>query len=210
MSLFKFSSELKNQRSASGKSRPGSHRRRGASVIVETFFCMTLVLLPLSIGTLQFGVVMSTSNQLEQVSREGARWSAVHASDANFQANESTQGSLRYYLKNLVVAQRTAILWTDISGDPRPIIGGTNPTPSGTTPAGFVQVIFANGIPNGSTSPAPPIAGDPKVLGSPVSGQSVSVRVVYPMTRKVFTGRITPNVGVLDNDYVSTSTFVVE
>jgi len=163
---------------------------------------MTLVLLPLSIGTLQFGVVMSTSNQLEQVSREGARWSAVHCFDANFTSNESTQGSLRYYMKNLVVAQRTAILWADIGGAPRAIYGGSNPTPTGTTPAGFVQVIYANGAPGtGSLSP---------IVGTPVSGQSVSVRVVYPMTRKVFTGRITPNVGILDNDYISTSTFVVE
>jgi len=202
MSLFKFSSGLKNPQSAPRKAPSESRRRRGASVIVETVFCMTLVLLPLSIGTLQFGVVMSTSNQLEQVSREGARWSAVHCFDASFQSDENTQGSLRYYMKNLVVAQRTAILWTDINGTPRTIIGGTNPTPSATTPAGFVQVIYANGAPGtGATT---------QIVGTPVSGQSVSVRVVYPMTRKVFTGRITPGVGILDNDYVSTSTFVVE
>ncbi len=201
MSLSTFLSHL-NPRPASRERCSDGHRRRRASVIIETALCMTLVLLPLTLGGLQFGVVMSTSNQLEQVSREGARWAAVHSFDANFGSNENTQGSLRYYLKNLVVAQRTAIKWTDINGSPRTIFGGTNPTPPGTTPAGFVQVIFANGAPgNGALTQS---------VGTPVSGQSVSVRLVYPMTRKVFTGRITPNVGILDNDYVSTSTFVVE
>ena len=188
-----------------------SRSRRGASVVVETALCMTLVVLPISIGILQYGIVMSTANQLEQISREGARYAAVHGTEATFAGSESTVGSLRYYLKNLVVAQRTSISWTDLAGVPRLPYGGTTPTPNSTTAAGFIQIIYANGMPN----PVPPSSSafytNSAVLGTPVAGQGVSVRVVYPMTRKVFVGNIAGNsIGLLDNDYISTSTFLVE
>lgn len=184
--------------------RSVSRKRRGASVIVETALCMTMVLLPLSLGTLQFGVVMSAGNQIEQVSREGARYASVHAFDANFTSDENTQGSLRYYLKNLVVAQRTALKWSDISGAPRALYTTTNPPPATNSAAGFVQIVYANGVPANGVYPLT------FLVGTPAAGQSVSIRVVYPMTRKVFTGRITAGVSILSNDYISTSTFVVE
>lgn len=227
MSLFKFSSGLKNHHSGPRRAPLGNRRRRGASVIVETAMCMTFVLLPLTIGGLQFGVVLSTSNQLEQVSREGARYAAVHAFDANFGANENTQGSLKYYLKNLVVAQRTAIRWSDISGNPR-TVRTNNSIPVSD---GFVQIIYANGIPASASIsngiPANGVIPLTQVAGTPVSGQSVSVRVVYPMARKLFIssvtlgnkkiekdaqGRYEPDgsIPTLSKDYVTTSTFVVE
>jgi len=212
MSLFKFSSGLKNRQSGPRRAPSGNRRRRGASVIVETAMCMTFVLLPLTIGGLQFGVVMSASNQLEQVSREGARWSAVHAFDANFGADEYTAGSLKSYLKNLVVAQHTAIKWSDIAGNPRPVHVDSS-TPVST---GFVQVLYNSA---GTSSSY--------IVGTPQSGQSVSVRIVYPMARKMFIGSVTlgnkkldkdehgnyapdQSINILSKDYVTTSTFVVE
>lgn len=163
--------------------------RRRASVIVETALCLTLVILPTTLGILQYGVVMTASNQIEQISREGARFAAVHCLEPTYDGdeNQSNPPSLRYYLKNNVIKNKTTILWGDLDGPVR------TPSNSSTTTVvdGFIQTI-------------------PSTLAGRVAGQSVSVKVCYPMKRKIFVGNIVPNIGVLDNDYVATSTFVTE
>lgn len=208
--LASGAAEKRGERHCCG--RNANRKRRGASVIVETAMCMTLVLLPLSLGTLQFGVILSSGNQIEQVAREGARYAAVHAFDVSFNGDENTNGSLRFYLKNLVVLQRTAIPWKDLGGTPRAPYTSTNPAPANRSQVldGFVQVVYANGVPSNGIYPAT------FVVGTPVAGQSVSVRVVYPMARKLFVGALSfsgkPDtvVPTLSKDYVATSTFVVE
>jgi len=162
--------------------------RRRASVIVETALCMTLILLPTTLGILQYGVVMSSSNQVEQIAREGARFAAVHCLEPTFDGdeNQANPPSLRYYLKNNVVKNKTTIAWSDIDGPVRT----SDPNAIGVQD-GFIQVT-------------------PGSVGARTAGTAVSVKVCYPMKRKIFTGKITPNIGNLDNDYNAVSTFNIE
>lgn len=194
--------------------RPSCRARRSASVTFETLLAVTFVLAPLSIAMLQFGIVMTAGNQLEQVSREGARYAAAHANEASLTADENTLGSLRYYLKNVVVAQRSAIQWADMNATtPRAIS-------TGTTSPGYVAIIFDNGTKaDGSPDPGKLQSNSSCIVyGTVVSGKPVTVRVVYPMKKKVFIGTIPwsqrngqdTSLNVLDNDYVVSSTFVVE
>ncbi len=171
--------------SSNSKKRMGRNMRsrRGAAVIVETALCLALVILPTSIGILQFGIVMNASNQIEQIAREGGRFASVHCLEPTFDGdeNQANPPSLRYYLKNSVVANKTTIAWTDLDG----------PVRTGAGTDGYVQVT-------------------PSTVAARVAGQAVSVTVVYPMARKIFTGKIVAGITTLDNDYKATSTFVVE
>lgn len=159
------------------------HSRRRASAIVETALCLSIVILPTSLGILQYGIVMNASNQIEQIAREGGRFAAVHCLEPTFDGSETQANppSLRYYLKNNIVKNKTTILWTDIDGAVR--------TGAGTE--GYIQVT-------------------PSTVAARVSGQAVSVKVCYPMARKIFVGKIVPGIATLDNDYSSTATFNIE
>lgn len=193
MSLFtpqsKFQPKRNSSRFAGRRSRCVS--RRGASVMVETALCMTLILLPLTLGILQFGVVLNASNQVEQISREGARFAAIHCGEGTFDddENQANPPSLKYYLKNSVVQSKTGILWSDLN-----------------SPNGSIRVFY----------PASITSANPD--GQPISGQGVSVKITYPMKRKLFIGSLTFNsklgadnsVSILRRNYVATSTFVVE
>ncbi|RYX84361.1 pilus assembly protein [bacterium] len=165
------------------QSHPRSHLRRGASVIVETALCLTIVILPTSLGILQYGIVMNASNQVEQIAREGGRFAAVHCLEPTFDGSETQASppSLRYYLKNNIVKNKTTIAWADIDGAVR--------TGAGTE--GYIQVT-------------------PSTVAARVSGQAISVKVCYPMSRKIFVGKVVPGVSTLSNDYNTTSTFNIE
>ena len=94
------------------------HNRRGGSTLIETALCLTFILLPLLLGGLQFGLVLTTTNALEQVSREAGRYAAMHYGEPTFDSNENqgnTAGSDRS-LKNYVriVAEDNDIPWNDI------------------------------------------------------------------------------------------------
>ena len=92
----------------------GTRRSRRASVLVETALCLAFVLLPLTLGILQFGVIMSTANQVEQLTRDGGRWAAVHAQSTNFDSDENTSGSLKNYMKTQT-AGLTTVKWSDLT-----------------------------------------------------------------------------------------------
>ena len=93
-------------------------RRRSGSTLVETALCLSFILLPLLLGGLQFGLVLTTTQALEQVSREAGRFAAVHYGESTFDGAD-TQGdtagsdpSLKNYLKR--VSQANGIPWNDI------------------------------------------------------------------------------------------------
>ena len=96
---------------------PRRKRRRG-STLVETALCLAFVLLPLLLGGLQFGLVLTTTHALEQVSREAGRFAAVHYGEATFDGADTqgnaagTDPSLRNYLKK--VSEANGIPWNDI------------------------------------------------------------------------------------------------
>ncbi len=95
-------------------SQGGARRSRRASVLVETSLCLAFILMPLTLGILQFGVIMSTTNQVEQLARDGGRWAAVHAQSTNFDSDENTSGSWKYYMKGQT-AGLTTIKWSDLT-----------------------------------------------------------------------------------------------
>lgn len=88
------------------------HTRRRASVMVETALCLAFVLLPLTVGVVQYGIVISAMSQLDQLSRDAGRYASVHAGEANFDSSETTAGSLKNYVK--AMTDKTVIPWADI------------------------------------------------------------------------------------------------
>ena len=99
-------------------SRPG---RRNGSTLVETALCLTFVLLPLLLGGLQFGLVLTTTHALQQVSREAGRFAAIHYGEPTFDGSETQTGtagsgpSLKNYLRT--VADDNDIPWDDIKNN---------------------------------------------------------------------------------------------
>jgi hypothetical protein len=174
----------------SGKrTRLRSRSRHRASALVETALCLTLVILPTSIGILQYGIVMSASNQIEQVAREAGRFAAVHCLEPTFDGNENQASppSLRYYLKNTAMKSKATVLWIEIDG----IVDRSPTAPYPVLPEGSVQVT-------------------PAAVADRVSGQGVTVKIAYPMKRKLFVGTIVPGISKLANDYNATSSFIIE
>ena len=64
--------------------KAGGWRRKGQA-LVEMAFVMGILMM-LSLGIVQFGIVYSTSIQLTNLAREGARFGAIHGSDPNVEA----------------------------------------------------------------------------------------------------------------------------
>ncbi len=93
-------------------------RRRRGSTLVETALCLIFVLLPVLLGGLQFGLVLTTTHALEQVSREAGRFAASHYGETTFNSDEnqgsaaSADPSLKYYVR--AVATDNGIPWNDI------------------------------------------------------------------------------------------------
>lgn len=75
--------------------------------MVETALVLAAVLLPLTVGILQFGIVLNATNTLTQIAREGARYASVHGTEANSDA------AIRTYVR--AVAAGTSINSTDLS-----------------------------------------------------------------------------------------------
>ncbi|HEX8463975.1 MAG TPA: TadE family protein [Abditibacterium sp.] len=160
--------------------------KRGQTM-VETALVMTFILLPLTLGLIQFGLVLNASNTMTQIAREAGRYAAVHCQEATFDSTATVtlasgiapappatgaQASLRYYL--WTVTTPTGIRWDDIRNN---------------------------------------IVVDPAPGSARTSGQPISVTITYPMTRKVFVGSLfllTPALNKLKQPYVAESTFVIE
>ncbi len=103
---------------AAGRRARRRSARRGGSTLVETALCLAFILLPLLLGGLQFGLVLTTTQALEQVSREAGRFAAVHYGESTFDSNENqgnaanSDPSLKNYVRK--VAQNNGIPWNDI------------------------------------------------------------------------------------------------
>jgi len=72
------------------KVKPSSLRRVGArnarrrgSVLIETAAAVLVLLVPLLLGVIQFGMYYGATNVLSQVSREGGRYAAVYGLTQN-------------------------------------------------------------------------------------------------------------------------------
>ena len=102
--------------------------RRRASVMVETACCLAFVLLPLTMGIVQYGVILSAMSQLDQLSRDAGRYASVHAGEINFDSSDTTTGSLKYYVKSITDG-KTVIPWADISSNIVVTPAGTSAAP---------------------------------------------------------------------------------
>lgn len=120
---MRFFMKSTNFRPASGPEMPfavparASRLRRGGQTLVEAALVLTGILLPLTLGVMQFGLVLNASNTMTQIAREGGRYAAVHGKEPTFDGAETApaagaQGSLKFYLKT--VATQTSIGWNDI------------------------------------------------------------------------------------------------
>lgn len=116
-----FARPSAHQRPFAGARAQLRRRRRGGSTLVETALCLAFVLLPLALGGMQFGLVLTTTHALQEVSREAGRFAAIHYGEQTFDGAD-TQGdaanqdsSLNNYLKN--VARANKIPWDDIKGN---------------------------------------------------------------------------------------------
>lgn len=174
---------------------PHNRGRRRGTTLVETALCLVFILLPVTLGGFQFGMVFMTQHSLQQITRESARWSAVHYGDATFDG-AVTQGDAAGQtpsLLNFVRRQAAAngIPWRDISG-----------------------AKLANGTNGGSVEFTPADAGR-------ISGQPLTLTITYPMRQRALLGslffksndgkKLAPlQLGFLRNDFSATSTILME
>lgn len=84
----------------------GRARRRGQG-IVETALVVSAILLPMTLGILQFGIVVNATNTLTQFAREGGRYAAVHGTETN------SDTAIRTYISQ--VAAPTNIRASDLT-----------------------------------------------------------------------------------------------
>jgi Flp pilus assembly protein TadG len=67
---------IKRQPSTGGVSATS---RRSGSVLIETAMVLIFVLLPLTVGVIQYFIVFGAANAVTQITRQGARYAAVFA-----------------------------------------------------------------------------------------------------------------------------------
>ena len=104
--------------SSGARSMRSMRAARRGTTLVETALCLVFVLLPVTLGGLQFGLVLTTTHSLQQVSRESGRFAAIHYNDSTFSgadtvaATATSSPSLKNYVKT--VAASNGIPWNDI------------------------------------------------------------------------------------------------
>ena len=175
-------------------------RRRG-STLLETALCLGFVLLPLTLGGLQFGLVLTTTQALEQVSREAGRFASLHGTETTFM-NAETQGdnsnddpSLKHYLRD--VARENNVPWNDIKNSitvtPTTRILGQPVTVSITYPMRKRSILGSLGFMGAGNEQAAKqnVARGDKRLDGGIKSSSL-------------------NLGFLTNDYTISSTFIVQ
>ncbi len=96
---------------------PTAAKRHAGQTLVETALILVVVLLPLTLGIIQFGLIFNATNTMTQIAREAGRYAAVHCKEATFDGPDTApaagaQGSLKFYLKT--VADQTGIKWDSI------------------------------------------------------------------------------------------------
>lgn len=97
-------------------------RRRGQAIVEMAFVVM--ILLSLTMGMLQYGVIYNTNIQLTNLAREGARYAAVHATEST----AATQ--TRTYLRD--IATRTVISQSSLTDDKIAFTTGTGGATAGS------------------------------------------------------------------------------
>jgi Flp pilus assembly protein TadG len=90
---------------------PSEPRRQHGEVLVEFVFAFIFLLIML-FGIIQYSVIISSLNTLQQVSREGARYYAVHYSDSS-NGNSIANAEMINYMQQ--VAQGSFLQNSDIS-----------------------------------------------------------------------------------------------
>lgn len=118
MNFFPFDSTLQRARLSHEPTK--SSARRGGQTLVETALVLTFIMLPLTLGLIQFGLILNASNTMTQIAREGGRYAAVHCQEDTFDGPETApaagkQASLKNYLKS--VTDPTGIKWDDIKNN---------------------------------------------------------------------------------------------
>lgn len=98
-----------------------SRARRGQA-IVETALVLAAVLIPMTLGILQFGIVINATNTLTQIAREGGRYAAISATvadpgAANPPTYNNSNTAIRTYIGQAAASTsiRAADLTTTIS-----------------------------------------------------------------------------------------------
>jgi Flp pilus assembly protein TadG len=145
-------------------------RRRGGQTLVEGALVVTFILLPLTLGIIQFGIVMNAISSLQMIGREAGRFAAVHGQEqtSDDSVSQSSPPSILNYIRT--VCTGTGINYSDLTISVSPSMGST----------------------------------------SRVSGLPITVTLSYPMSKKVFVGKILGATSILANNYTVTSTFVLE
>jgi Flp pilus assembly protein TadG len=83
-----------------------SARRRSGQTLVEAGAILVIFFIPISLGIMQFGLILNATNSLAQIAREGGRYAAVHGTEAN------SDDAIRDYIQ--AVAAGTTIKRTDL------------------------------------------------------------------------------------------------
>lgn len=91
--------------------------RRGGQTLVETALVLTFIMLPLTLGLIQFSLILNAANTMTQIAREGGRYAAIHGQEDTFDGPDQPPAtgkaaSLKWYLH--VVTDQTGIKWVDI------------------------------------------------------------------------------------------------
>lgn len=97
------------------QSRMRSGKRYGQAII-ETALAIILVLLPLLLGMIQYGLINNATATMTQLAREGARFAAIHANDNGVDAVTGTADGPDDKIRNHIqkATAGTSIPWTDI------------------------------------------------------------------------------------------------
>ncbi len=93
-------------------SRSRNRRAERGSITVEFAVCI-VILIMFTFAIAQYGLIFNTMNNLSMISRETARYAAVHYGDPNFYASASTAGSLRAYVQQ-VTANSGVVKFSDL------------------------------------------------------------------------------------------------
>jgi Flp pilus assembly protein TadG len=92
----------------------GIKRNRRGAVLVETMFCLGFLLVML-FGIIQYSIILSTLNTLQQVSREGARFYCVHYADNTASNSLVDQTETVAYMQQVATTSGTFLKTTDIT-----------------------------------------------------------------------------------------------
>ena len=100
-------------------------RRRGGQTLVEGALVVAFILLPLTLGIFQFGIVINAVSSLQMIAREGGRFAAVHGQEqtSDDSVSQASPASIRNYIRT--VCTGTSINYNDLTITVSPALGST-------------------------------------------------------------------------------------